>query len=293
MKKNKNVLIFALVLAVSIPLNVFAGTTLGTNLIVGDGTPDVTQDGEDAYIEGTLEVDGSVTLGDGFVFTAAADIVNYWNFNGAEDEESLIVAATGTSDDIGIIIRTKGSDSDFKLEIADDQSYLDVSPGELKVTNFDESGEQEFQYSAGDSEINLKHEAADTSGFSFIREIVTETPDDDDVLFTEVYKGKDDGDNDAVYAQGVYTITDVTDATEDALVELKVVTGGTEDTTYFSYGNAGISFFGETPVPQQDSSLSDASFVQNAGTAFNSASTFDGYTVGDIVDALQAYGLLQ
>jgi cytoskeletal protein CcmA (bactofilin family) len=36
------------------------------NLAVGDGTPDTTLDGEDAYIEGTLEVDGAVNL-DGIV----------------------------------------------------------------------------------------------------------------------------------------------------------------------------------------------------------------------------------
>lgn len=32
------------------------------NLLVGDGTPSTTQDGEDAYVEGTLEVDGAVDL---------------------------------------------------------------------------------------------------------------------------------------------------------------------------------------------------------------------------------------
>ncbi len=33
------------------------------NLKVGNGTPGVTQDGEDGYVEGTLEVDGGTTLG--------------------------------------------------------------------------------------------------------------------------------------------------------------------------------------------------------------------------------------
>src|SRR3989344_2306811 len=50
--------------------NITATTGSGTylfnvltgNLKVGNGTPGVTQDGEDAYIEGTLEVDGATTL---------------------------------------------------------------------------------------------------------------------------------------------------------------------------------------------------------------------------------------
>lgn len=47
------------------------------DLIVGNGTPSVTQDGEDAYIEGTLEVDGAVRF-DGAVtqnsdFSVASD----------------------------------------------------------------------------------------------------------------------------------------------------------------------------------------------------------------------------
>jgi len=37
------------------------GVTTG-NLMVGNGTPDVTQNGEDAYIEGTFEVDGAATF---------------------------------------------------------------------------------------------------------------------------------------------------------------------------------------------------------------------------------------
>jgi hypothetical protein len=50
-------------IAVTVPaggsLNVFTG-----NLKVGDGTPDNSMDGEDAYIEGALEVDGTVTVGE-------------------------------------------------------------------------------------------------------------------------------------------------------------------------------------------------------------------------------------
>lgn len=75
------------------------------NLKIGNGTPGVTQDGEDAYVEGTLEVDGvtildgtlkttspwittSIDDGDGDpvigIMTNAGTAVNYWQFiNGA------------------------------------------------------------------------------------------------------------------------------------------------------------------------------------------------------------------
>jgi hypothetical protein len=43
------------------------------NLNVGDGTPDVSLDGEDAYVEGTLEVDGNTTL-DGTLQYGADDL---------------------------------------------------------------------------------------------------------------------------------------------------------------------------------------------------------------------------
>ena len=57
---------------------VLASTTIGTNvettgdLTVGNGTPGVTQDGEDAYIEGTLEVDGAVQFDGNLVVNGTA-----------------------------------------------------------------------------------------------------------------------------------------------------------------------------------------------------------------------------
>lgn len=47
--------------ATAAELNVL-DVSAGGNLKIGDGTPGVTQDGEDAYIEGTLEVDGAIQL---------------------------------------------------------------------------------------------------------------------------------------------------------------------------------------------------------------------------------------
>jgi len=44
--------------------------------------------------------------------------------------------------------------------------------------------------------------------------------------------------------------------------------------------------------PQQSTSVSSASFAVNSGTAVNTASTFDGYTVPQIVKAMRLHGLL-
>lgn len=76
---------------------------------VGDGTPTVTQDGEDAYIEGTLEVDGAVrldstlTLSGVPTFTSApissAGTYGYTGANGAliyTVKVATTIAANGT-----------------------------------------------------------------------------------------------------------------------------------------------------------------------------------------------------
>jgi len=63
--------------------------------------------------------------------------------------------------------------------------------------------------------------------------------------------------------------------------------------TFASNGSAGeLGFYSYSPVPQATSSGSSASFSANSGTAINSASTFDGYTLTQIVKALRNIGLL-
>jgi hypothetical protein len=61
-------------------------------------------------------------------------------------------------------------------------------------------------------------------------------------------------------------------------------------------GSAGtpnaLGFFGDAPVIQQDTSITDSTFVAGVGTPVNDASTFDGYTLGQVVFALREYGLL-
>lgn len=53
-----------------------------------------------------------------------------------------------------------------------------------------------------------------------------------------------------------------------------------------------IGFWNVTPIIQPTTSVAAATFVANAGTAVNDASTFDGYTISKVVKALRNLGLL-
>ena len=66
------------------------------NLKVGDGTPGVALNGEDAYIEGTLEVDSAVTFDNGLTITAGALAVNSDSITA--DGATLTINAGGTVD---------------------------------------------------------------------------------------------------------------------------------------------------------------------------------------------------
>ena len=54
-----------------------------------------------------------------------------------------------------------------------------------------------------------------------------------------------------------------------------------------------ISFWNATPIVQPTTAVAAAAFVANTGTAVNDASTFDGYTMAQVVKALRNAGLLQ
>lgn len=53
-----------------------------------------------------------------------------------------------------------------------------------------------------------------------------------------------------------------------------------------------VGFYGATPIARPTTSYSAATFVANSGTAVNDASTFDGYTLKQVVAALRGAGLL-
>jgi hypothetical protein len=93
-------------------------TVTNGDLKVGDGTPGVTQDGEDAYIEGTLEVDGaaqfdgavamagSVSDGGG-TFTIADDVI----IDGAADAIQLKVQGyTTQTNNLVVFEQSDGTD---------------------------------------------------------------------------------------------------------------------------------------------------------------------------------------
>lgn len=53
-----------------------------------------------------------------------------------------------------------------------------------------------------------------------------------------------------------------------------------------------VGFFGATTIEQPTTASSSATFTANSGTAVNDASTFDGYTISQVVKALRDFGLL-
>lgn len=53
-----------------------------------------------------------------------------------------------------------------------------------------------------------------------------------------------------------------------------------------------LGFFGAGPQTQPSTGGSSASFVENTGTALNENSTFDNYTISQVVAALRSLGLL-
>jgi len=61
----------------------------------------------------------------------------------------------------------------------------------------------------------------------------------------------------------------------------------------FGDGDAVMGWFGASPTAQPTTGVAAASFTANSGTAVNDASTFDGYTLKQVVKALRLLGFLQ
>ncbi len=53
-----------------------------------------------------------------------------------------------------------------------------------------------------------------------------------------------------------------------------------------------VGFFGATPIARPTTAFTPGAFVANSGTTVNDASTFDGYTIRQVVAALKGLGLL-
>lgn len=80
-----------------------------------------------------------------------------------------------------------------------------------------------------------------------------------------------------------YTVGTTGTATIDGL--------GTDKGIKFATGFK-LGFYGATAIVQPTTAVTAATFVANTGTAVNDASTFDGYTIKQVVKALRNLGLL-
>jgi len=71
-----------------------------------------------------------------------------------------------------------------------------------------------------------------------------------------------------------------------------IVTGTTTGSIVFASASQKGAFWGATPIVQPTTASGAATFTANSGTAVNDASTFDGYTLKQVVKALRDTGLL-
>lgn len=76
------------------------------------------------------------------------------------------------------------------------------------------------------------------------------------------------------------------------IIDKNIILGTTTGTKIGTGTTQKISFWNKTPIVQPTTSYAAASFVAGAGTAVNDASTFDGYTLKQVVAALRGIGLL-
>jgi hypothetical protein len=72
-----------------------------------------------------------------------------------------------------------------------------------------------------------------------------------------------------------------------------IVVGSTNGTKIGTATTQKIGFYNAAPIVRPDATVAEAAFVENAGgTAVNDDSTFGGYTIRQVVQALQNLGLL-
>jgi len=85
---------------------------------------------------------------------------------------------------------------------------------------------------------------------------------------------------------------------QKSAVEMQTATAGVSGTadntptTKFKIDGNAIGAFGVTPVVRPATGGASAAFAQNSGNAVNDASTFGGYTIAQVVQALQNLGWL-
>jgi hypothetical protein len=93
---------------------------------------------------------------------------------------------------------------------------------------------------------------------------------------------------------GDILLTPGTGGTTDGEIRMRDATGATmlHLRTAAPGGAQQVGLFGTTPTEQPTTGVAAAAFVANAGAAVNDASTFDGYTMRQVVRALRLLGVL-
>jgi hypothetical protein len=71
-----------------------------------------------------------------------------------------------------------------------------------------------------------------------------------------------------------------------------IVIGTTTGTKIGTATTQKLAFYGDTPIVQPTTAVASATAVHGTGQAVKDDSTFGGYTIGQIVTALQTLGLL-
>ena len=71
-----------------------------------------------------------------------------------------------------------------------------------------------------------------------------------------------------------------------------ITIGGTTGTKIGTAASQKLAFYGDTPIVQPTTAVASATAVHGSGTAVKEDSTFGGYTIGQVVTALQTLGLL-
>lgn len=91
----------------------------------------------------------------------------------------------------------------------------------------------------------------------------------------------------AVGASAGFTFVDAV-----TLSDVNLILGTTTGSKIGTATSQKLGFWNATPVVQPTTGYSAATFTANSGTAVNDASTFDGYTLKQVVAALRGMGLL-
>jgi hypothetical protein len=106
-----------------------------------------------------------------------------------------------------------------------------------------------------------------------------------------MYMAHNGGSNDIISgtASGTLRLIQGDDAINDANAQLYVSAIGTR----LGKSTGGkVGFFDATPVAKINTSIGAGTFVDSGATAVHTASTFEGYTIGQVIVALRNYGLL-